>query len=59
VTSVVDLGDKLRVGMQGVGDADADWRPMNVVSFECASTLAAQRTFYVGRSVTVEIGAKP
>ena len=58
VLEVKTIGDKLEVKMQGVGDADADWRPLNVVTFQCADVPSAQRAFFVGRRVTVEIKAE-
>ena len=48
-------GDKLEVKMQAVGEADASWRGMNVITFQCADLSAACRAFYVGRDVSVEI----
>jgi hypothetical protein len=57
ILEVKTTGDKLEVRMQGVGEADADWRPLNVVTFQCADLPSAQRAFYVGRNVTVEIKA--
>ena len=57
ILEVKTIGDKLEVKMQGVGETDADWRPMNVVIFQCADLLSAQRAFWVGRSLTIEIKA--
>ena len=57
VLEVKTVGDKLEVKMQGAGEADADWRPFNVITFQCADVPAAERTFYVGRRLTVEIKA--
>lgn len=57
ITSVTTTGDQLEVRMQGIGDADADWRPTNVVMFQCADLPSHQRAFYVGRALTVEIKA--
>ncbi len=57
VLEVKTLGDKLEVKMQGIGDTDAEWRSMNVITFQCADLPLASRAFYVGRNVTVEIKA--
>ena len=57
VLEVKTLGDKLEVKMQGAGDADADWRSLNVITFQCADLPSSQRAFYVGRDVTVVIKA--
>jgi hypothetical protein len=57
VLEVKTLGDKLEVRMQGEGTGDAAWRPMNVITFQCADLPSSQRAFYVGRQVTVEIKA--
>jgi hypothetical protein len=51
------VGDKLEVKMQGAGESDADWRALNVITFQCADLPSAQRAFYVGRNLTIEIKA--
>lgn len=57
ILEVKTIGDKLEVKLQGAGEADAGWRGLNVVTFQCADVPSAQRAFYVGRTVTVEIKA--
>ena len=57
VLEVRTLGDRLEVKMQGSGETDALWRPMNVITFQCADIASHRRAFYVGRSVRVEIEA--
>ncbi len=57
VLEVKTVGDKLEVKMQGAGVGEADWRPMNVVTFQCADLPSHQRAFFVGRNLTVEIKA--
>ena len=50
-------GERLEIKAQGCGDADARWRPMNVITFQCADITSARRAFYVGRHISVEIKA--
>jgi len=57
VLEVKSLGDKLEIKMQGSGDADAMWRSLNLITFQCADLPAARRSFHIGREVTVEIKA--
>lgn len=55
IIKVEDVGDKLRVTMQGAGVGESEgarWSPHVV---EVQNTLAARRTYYVGRSVSVHL----
>jgi len=55
ILEVKTLGDRLQFTMQGVGIGDAAWRPLNVLTLQVASSPVAERAFFVGRTVTVEI----
>lgn len=57
VTEVADHGDELKVVVQGKGRKDADWRRAVTQTFTVANTEMAQRAFFVGRKVRVEITA--
>lgn len=57
ILAVETIGDRLRVKMQAVGAADAAWRPMNVVTFECPDLPAQRKALHVGRQLIVDIRA--
>lgn len=55
ITKVEDIGDKLRVHMQGCGISEPDgarWAPQDL---EIPATQAARRAFYVGRRCMLEL----
>jgi hypothetical protein len=58
VLEVKTTGDKLEVKLQGEALADAAWRPMNVVTFQCADLPAHQKAFHVGRKLSITIEAE-
>lgn len=55
VLEVKTLGDQLEVRLQTIGAADAGWRRMNVVMFQCADLPVYRKALHVGRSVRVDI----
>lgn len=57
ILAVETTGDKLRVKMQASGAADAYWRSMNVVTFECPDLPVYAKALHVGRLLIVDIRA--
>lgn len=57
ILSVETTGDKLRIKMQAAGAADANWREMNVVTFECPDLPAYRKALHVGRILVIDIRA--
>ncbi len=55
VTAVETTGDSLRVKMQGNPPNAAFWRRWEVQEVIIPATKTSQRTFYVGRSVSITV----
>lgn len=55
VLAVENLGDKLRVKLQGRAGLDAEWRNMLSLSIEAPDHERHRRAFFVGRIVYVEV----
>jgi hypothetical protein len=49
VIAVETTGEKITVTMQAVSDGDADWRPMNVITLQCADKETNRKSFHLGR----------
>jgi hypothetical protein len=54
VIGVETQGDTLRVDIQANGVSDAYWRPLSKMSLVVASNKKQQRSFYVGRRITLD-----
>ena len=57
ILAVETNGEKLFVKLQAVGAADASWRDMNVITFECPDIAAFRKSLHVGRHLVVDIRA--
>lgn len=57
ILAVETTGDQLRIKVQAVGAADAEWRRMNVITFECPDLDAYRKALHVGRQLVIDIRA--
>ena len=55
IIGVENMGDTLRVDIQGNPPTAAEWRPLGRQSFTIPDTATGGKTFYVGRKVSITI----
>ncbi len=55
VIAVRGNGETLTVKMQGTHKGSADWRPMSVLEIELPETRKTQKSFHMGRRVSVQV----
>lgn len=58
VIAVETCGDSLRVKLQGKPPTAAEWRGVERQEILIPTTDAAQRTFHIGRKVTITVKPK-